>query len=113
MKRSWSKYIIGCFFIIAFLCNSIAPDIMILSGQLTNKMVHETLTEQDDMNSERNTEETQGDPRTEYPPSAHASFYIHPTQLFIVFNNIIPRDIAFIEAVVIPVPTPPPDVTIV
>lgn len=113
MKRSWTKYIIGYFFIIAFLFNGIVPEIMILSGHLTHKMVSETLAEQEDVNSERNTEETKGEPRAEYLPVSHSSYYIDPAPDFFVSNNVIPRNSAFIPTVVIPVPTPPPDVTII
>jgi hypothetical protein len=113
MKRSWTKYIIGYFFIIAFLFNGIVPEVMILSGQLSHKIVSEALAEQEDVNSERNTEETQGEQRTEYLPVAHTSYYIHPAPNFFVSDKVIPRDIAFISTVVIPVPTPPPDITII
>lgn len=114
MKISWAKYIVGCFLIIAFLFNSVVPDAMIVSGLLTGKMVSKTLAAQNDVNNERSTEETQEDPRTVYLSGAQASFYISPQPLLIVTNNIIiPRDIAYRQTVVIPVLTPPPDVTIV
>lgn len=113
MKVSWAKYIIGYFLIIAFLFNGVVPDAMVLSGHLTAKMVKTTLIEQEDVNTDRNTEETQGDPRTEYLPDTHSSFYIYPAQLFVVSNKNIPGNTAFMQAVVIPVPTPPPDVTVV
>lgn len=112
MKVGRTKYIIGYFLIIAFLFNGVVPDAMVLSGQLTAKMVKATQIEQEDVNTDRGTEETQGDPRTEYLPDTHSSFYIYPAQLFVVSNNNILRNAAFIQAVVIPVPTPPPDVTI-
>lgn len=113
MKRSWTKYIIGYFFIIAFLFNGVVPEVMILSGQLSHTLMSETLAGQEDVNTERNTEETQGEQRTEYLPVAHSSYYIHPAPNFFVSDKVIPRDIAFISTVVIPVPTPPPDVTII
>lgn len=113
MKNSWVKYIVGCFFIIAFLFNNVVPDVMILSGHLTGKMVSETVVPQDDVNSERNTEETKGDPRTEYLPLAHTSYFIHPEPVFFNSDKRIPRDTAYLHTVVLPVPTPPPDVTIV
>lgn len=113
MKSSWTKYIIGCFLIIAFLFNGIVPDVMMLSGHLTAHMVQDTVAGQEDAKSERNSEEKQGDPRAEYLPTAHSSFYIDPAQEFFVSDYAIPGNIAFIKAVDIPVPTPPPDVTIV
>ena len=112
MKISRVKYIIGYCLIIVFLFNGVVPDAMVLSGQLTASLVKATLIEQEDVNTDRSTEETKGDPRTEYLPDIHSSFYIYPAQLFVISNNNIPRNTAFIQAVVIPVPTPPPDVTI-
>lgn len=113
MKSSWRKYIIGYFLIVAFLFNGIVPDIMILSGELTGKTVCKTMAEQENANTERSTEESKGEPRIENPSDAQSSFFIHPAHLFFVSINIIPRDMAFIQGIVIPVPTPPPDVIVV
>ena len=112
MKQSWAKYIVGCFFITAFLFNSIVPDIMILSGHVAGKMVSESLAAQEDVKTERSTEESQHDPRSEYVPFVQASFYIYPEPVFII-DNIIPQNIPYLHTVTLPVPTPPPDVTIV
>ena len=114
MKQiSGTTYIIGCFFIMAFLFHTVVPDAMILSGHLSTRVVKAALAEQEDANAERGTEETKADPRTEYLPGAQASFYIHPARLFVISNKNIPRNTAFLQAVVIPVPTPPPNVTFV
>lgn len=113
MKSSWKKYIISYVLIIAFLFNGIVPDVMILSGGLSGQTVSETMAEPEDSNTERSTEESKGEPRIENPSDPQSSFYIHPAQLFVVSINSIPRDMAFIQGIVIPVPTPPPDVTVV
>lgn len=115
MKSSWKKYIISYVLIIAFLFNGIVPDVMILSGGLSSQTVSETMAEPEDSNTERSTEESKGEPqpRIENPSDPQSSFYIHPAQLFVVSINIIPRDMAFMQCIVIPVPTPPPDVTVV
>ncbi|WP_276481784.1 hypothetical protein [Paraflavitalea pollutisoli] len=112
MKRSWTKYIIGCFLIVAFLFNGIVPDVMILSGHVNQQLVEETMTGQDKTKSERNTEEKQADPRAENLPDAPSTFYIDPVMAFFSADHIIPRNISFTDAVCIPVPTPPPDITI-
>lgn len=113
MKISVATYIIGYFFFLAFLFHSVVPDAMILSGHLSTKMVKAALEEQEEANTERGAEESKADTRTEYLPGAHASFYIHPAQLFIISDKNIPRNTAALQAVVLPVPTPPPNVTIV
>lgn len=110
MKRCWT-YIIGCFLIIAFLFNGIVPDVMILSGHVNYQLVEETMAGQDDAKSERNTEEKQADPRTENLPDAPSTFYIDPVLAYTVVDHLNPRNTAFTNAVAIPVPTPPPDVT--
>lgn len=112
MKRSWTKYIIGCFLIIAFLFNGVVPDVMILSGPVNQQLVAETMSGQDKAKSERNTEEKQADPRAENLPETPATYAIDPVLAFFSADPIIPRNISFSNAVSIPVPTPPPDVTI-
>lgn len=113
MKSSWKKYITGYILIIAFLFNGVVPDVMILSGGLSSQTVSEAMAAPEDTNTERSTEESKGEPRIENPSDPQSSFYIHPVQLFFVSINIIPRDMAFMQGIVIPVPTPPPDVTVV
>ncbi len=113
MKGNWTKYIIGYFLIMVFLCNGIVPELMILTGPVSKSIVSETMAGQEDANTERNTEEAPGDPRTEYLPGVHSSDHIHQAPLFFVANYVIPRDIAYRQAVVIPVLTPPPNVTII
>lgn len=113
MKISVATYIIGYFFFVAFLFHSVAPDAMILSGHLSSKAMKTAMAEHDDANAERGSEESKADPRTEYLPGVHASFYIHPVQLFVISDKNIPRNTASLQAVVLPVPTPPPNVTVV
>lgn len=114
MKISGVTYIIGFFFFFAFLFDGVVPDAMILSGRLSLKTATAALAEQENAQAERGTEGSHADPAgTEYLPVAHASFYIHPAQLFSDFDKVIPRNTAFLPAVVLPVPTPPPNVNIV
>jgi hypothetical protein len=114
MRSNWIKHITGYLFIIIFLFNGIVPDVMILSGHLKSSTVSEAVAEQDDgMNPERNTEEIKENTRTEFLADIHTSFYIHPSDLFFISNYIIPRNTQSIQAINIPVPTPPPDIVIV
>lgn len=114
MKISVATYIIGYFFFLAFLFHSVVPDAMILSGHFSTKMVKAAQEEQEEAkNAERGAEESKADPRTEYLPGAHTSFYIHPVQLFVISDKNIPRNTASLQTVVLPVPTPPPNVTVV
>ncbi|WP_315824325.1 hypothetical protein [Paraflavitalea speifideaquila] len=90
MKRNWTKYIIGYFLITAFLCNDIVPELMILTGRVSHSIVNETMAVQEDANTERSTEEAQGDARTDYLPCAHSSDYIHQAPLFLLPIMLFP-----------------------
>lgn len=109
MKRYLIRNTIGCFLILAFLFNGMAPDVMTLVGHATRQVAEHALAAQDDTKSERNAEERQTDPRTEFFPDPSSSFYIDPAPFFGPGAPLIPRNTVFFKAVPIPVPTPPPN----
>jgi hypothetical protein len=47
MKQRLTNYIIGYFFVLAFLLSGVIPDLLIVSGQLSNKAATETVAEQE------------------------------------------------------------------
>jgi hypothetical protein len=108
MKQTLANYIIGYFFVLAFLLSGVIPDILIVSGQLSNKATTETMAEQETMNAERSTEEVKGALRVECFTD-HPSFAVYSPQLLLLTDHITPFDIAYTQSVCLSVPTPPPD----
>jgi hypothetical protein len=111
MKQRLTNYIVGYFFVLAFLLSGVIPDILIVSGQLSNKAATETVAEQEAMNAERGAEEVKGALRVECFTD-HPFFTIYSPQSSLLAEHIIPFDIAYTQAVYLTVPTPPPNARI-
>jgi hypothetical protein len=109
MKRIGTTYIIGCFLVLAFLLNGILPDVLMVSGHLMNKATTAALADQEDMNTERGTEETKGPVRTEYLADNHPYLLMLAPSSLLLSNRIIPHNIAFTQAGFLTIATPPPD----
>jgi len=109
MKRSWAIHIIGCFFILTFLLSGIIPDVLIVSGQLSNKAATAAVAGQEAMNAERSTEETKGALRVECLTD-HPSFAVAAPEIAFHSHYIIPLSVAYTQRVFLAVPTPPPDI---
>lgn len=111
MKQRLTNYIIGYFFVLAFLLSGVIPDLLIVSGQLSNKAATETVAEQEAMNAERSTEEVKGALRVECFTD-HPFFAVYSPQSLLSAEHIIPFDIAYTQSVYLAVPTPPPNACI-
>lgn len=108
MKQTLANYFIGYFFVLAFLLSGVIPDILIVSGQLSNKAATETVAGQEAMNAERSTEEVKGALRVECLTD-HPFFAVYSPQVLPFSAHIIPFDIAYTQSVYLAVPTPPPN----